>query len=99
MTFTNGGDAFLTTDGGANWRSILAPQSQLTPEGQYTTNTRSYSTSSETSVWGLDFVTPQDIFASCTDCTALQDLLDGGVSWDMPIVASGSPEHRLSDCV
>jgi hypothetical protein len=91
MTFTNGGDAFITTDGGANWRSILAPQSQLTPEGHYTTSSARYSsTASETSVWGVAFADPQDIVASCTDCTALQSS-DAGTSWNIPLAGAGSP--------
>jgi hypothetical protein len=91
MTFTNGGDAFITTDGGANWRSILAPQSQLIPEGHYTTSTARFSsTASETSVWGVAFAAPQDIVASCTDCTALQSN-NAGTSWNIPLARGGSP--------
>lgn len=84
VTFTDQCDVRASTDGGATWNQIIVPASQATPAGQQITKNSFYGSSlNETSVWGLNWINANTVYAACTDAYGIRTI-SGSLDWSNP---------------
>ena len=99
MAWAAGDGTFITTDAGAHWHSLMAPESQLNGYGQLTQDHRAFSsTISETNVYDMVWADPQNMVAPSTDFTAMQSS-DGGTSWISPTYTANTYTNTYYDAV
>ncbi len=74
--------AHITRDGGESWTAMYVKPEELNPAGKATPKGKTYQTNGleNTSVWWLTWTSPENLFASYTDITAVRSE-DGGKSW------------------
>jgi photosystem II stability/assembly factor-like uncharacterized protein len=79
---TDLGFAHVTEDGGASWRAAYVKPESLNPTGQPTPKGKNYVGNGveDTSVWWLEWFTPDILFASFTDIHGVRSA-DRGRSW------------------
>lgn len=85
----------LSTNGGATWTTVVATGALNTP-GTGSQGEPFSSTINDTSVWSADFIGPSVIDAGQSD-VAMEQSVDGGVSWAEPVYSNGFPQKTITD--
>jgi hypothetical protein len=82
LAITDYGFNHVSTDGGANWNAKYVSQTNLNPAGANTPDYSYYHSNGlePTSVWDLEWMSEQYLFASITDIESGVSI-DGGESW------------------
>jgi photosystem II stability/assembly factor-like uncharacterized protein len=82
VMITDMGGAYLTTDGGTTWKAVYENPADLNAAGQATPKGKAYRSNGldPTTVWGLTWADPNNVFACFTDIRGVRST-DGGNSW------------------